>query len=58
MMMKVHRENGRAVTGSRTGTAGGGRLRRDDRFERIMAALRVGSFVRIADLAARFGVST
>jgi DeoR/GlpR family transcriptional regulator of sugar metabolism len=58
MMMKVHREHRQAVTGSGTGTAGGGRLRRDDRFERIMAALRIGSSVRIADLAARFDVST
>ena len=58
MMMKVHREHRQAVTGSGTGTAGGGRLRRDDRFKRIMAALRIGSSVRIADLAARFGVST
>ena len=57
-MMKVHRENRRAVTGSGTGTAGADRLHRNARFERIMAALRVGSFVRIADLAARFGVST
>ncbi len=56
--MKVHRENRRAVTGSGTGAASRDRLRRDDRFERIMAALRVGSSVRIADLAARFGVST
>ncbi len=56
--MKVHRENRRAVAGSGTGTKGGDRLRRDDRFECIMAALRVGSSVRIADLAARFGVST
>jgi len=58
MMMKVHGKKWRAVAGSGTGTAGGDRLRRDDRFERIMAALRVGSSVRIADLAARFGVST
>ena len=58
MMMKVHRENRQAVSGSGSGTAEGGRLRRDDRFEHIMAALRVGSSVRIADLAARFGVST
>ncbi len=58
MMMKVHRENRRAVAESGTGAAGGDRLRRDDRFERIMAALRVGSSVRVADLAARFGVST
>ncbi len=57
-MMKVHRENRRAVTGSGTGTAGADRLHRNARFERIMAALRVGSSVRIADLAARFGVST
>jgi len=58
MMKKVHRENRQAVTGSGTGAPEGGRLRRDDRFERIMTALRVGSSVRIADLAARFGVST
>ena len=57
-MKKVHRENRQAVTGSGTGAPEGGRLRRDDRFERIMTALRVGSSVRIADLAARFGVST
>ena len=57
-MKKVHRENRQAVTGSGTGAPEGGRLRRDDRFERIMTALRVGSSVRIADLATRFGVST
>ncbi len=52
------RENRQSMSGSVSGTAEGGRLRRDDRFARIMAALRVGSSVRIADLAARFGVST
>jgi DeoR/GlpR family transcriptional regulator of sugar metabolism len=46
------------VSKSGNGVAEGGRPRRDDRFARIMAALRVGSSVRIADLAARFGVST
>jgi DeoR/GlpR family transcriptional regulator of sugar metabolism len=46
------------ASGSGSGAPGDGRLRRGDRFERIMAALRVGSSVRIADLAARFGVST
>jgi DeoR/GlpR family transcriptional regulator of sugar metabolism len=56
--MKVHRENRQAGSGPGTVAAGGNRLRRDDRFECIMAALRVGSSVRIADLAARFGVST
>lgn len=58
MMMKVDGENKPADSGSASGTAEGGRLRRDDRFERIMAALRVGSSVRIADLATHFGVST
>ena len=58
MMTKVHRKNRRAVAGSGTGAAGDDRLHRDDRFEHVMAALRVGSSVRVADLAARFGVST
>ncbi len=58
MMMKIHRDNRRTVPGPGGGAAAGDRLRRDDRFERIMAALRVGSSVRVADLAARFGVST
>ena len=58
MMMKVDRENKQVVSESGNGAAERGRLRRDDRFARIMAALRVGSSVRIADLAARFGVST
>ncbi len=56
--MRFHREYRQAVSGSGNGPAEGGRLRRGDRFEHIMAALRVGSSVRIADLAARFGVST
>ncbi len=58
MTMKVDGENKPADSGSASGSAEGGRLRRDDRFERIMAALRVGSSVRIADLATHFGVST
>ena len=56
--MKVHSVNRQLESGSGSGALGAGRLRRDDRFERIMAALRVGSSVRIAELAARFGVST
>jgi hypothetical protein len=55
---KDHAENRPAATGSGTGAPGNGRLRRDDRFERIVAALPIGSSVRIADPAARFGVST
>ncbi len=58
MMMKIDRENKQVGSASGNGATVGGRLRRDDRFARIMAALRVGSSVRIADLAARFGVST
>ena len=58
MTAKNERENRQAMSESLSGTGEGGRLRRDDRFTRIMAALRVGSTVRIADLAARFGVST
>jgi DNA-binding IclR family transcriptional regulator len=58
MMKKDPGENRPAVAGSGTGAPGDGRLRRDDRFERIMAVLRVGSSLRVADLAARFGVST
>jgi hypothetical protein len=40
MMKKDRGENRPAVTGSGTGAPGDGRLRRDDRFERIMAAPR------------------
>ncbi len=58
MKTKVHKNTVQADSGPGNGAAGGNRLRRDDRFESIMAALRVGSSVRIADLAARFGVST
>jgi hypothetical protein len=40
MMKKDRGENRPAVTGSGTGAPGDGRLRRDDRFERILAAPR------------------
>jgi len=56
--MKGGGKNKQVVSKSGNGVVEGGRPRRDDRFARIMAALRVGSSVRIADLAARFGVST
>ena len=56
--MENDREKKQVVTGSEPNAAAGHRLSRDDRFARIMVALRIGSSVRIADLAARFGVST
>ena len=62
MMMKIHRDRNGAGHAARHGGSGGGsgarRLERGARFERIIAALRVGSSVRVSDLAARFGVST
>ena len=58
MTVNADGENGHVDMESENSAAEVGRLRRDDRFARIMTALRVGSSVRIADLAARFGVST
>ena len=58
MTVNADGENRHVDMGSENSAAEVGRLRRDDRFARIMTALRVGSSVRIADLAARFGVST
>jgi DeoR/GlpR family transcriptional regulator of sugar metabolism len=56
--MKNGREQKQVGTESGPNEAEGRRLSRDDRFARILVALRIGSSVRIADLAARFGVST
>lgn len=53
----MHRKQDTDGRGAGQGRANDRRLKRDERFERIVAALRVGSSVRIADLAARFGVS-
>ena len=58
MMMKAHRDRNDADRAARRSESDGGRLKRGERFERIIAALRVGSSVRISDLATRFGVST
>jgi len=58
MMMKADRDRDDADRAARRSESDGGRLKRGERFERIIAALRVGSSVRISDLATRFGVST